>query len=139
MKKTILIGFILWGLSLSLTPAMAFKFSIGGKKSEPKNPPIHENIEDDEDYIDRSQKDLTQLESKEFTAHGVVDDVGVFRIKAMLQDHEAVFKVNHMGFDKYYIYFNKGEKLSDDQISALVKTAGFKVSGIKFVPVSAKK
>lgn len=90
-----------------------------------------EDDEKDEDYIERENVDLSQFKSKELLIEGAVCDACVYKIKSVLQQNPAVFKVNHVGLKNFYLYFNKGQTLSDNEISEMIATIGYKVIAIK--------
>lgn len=111
--------------------------------SKSKTPTASRNVaqatdEDDEDFVDRQNADLSQLQSKEVVVEGAVCDACIYKIKSVLQESPEVFKVNHEGLKDLYIYFNKGQSLSDAKIRELVSVAGYKVVEIKPASAQAK-
>lgn len=125
---------ILMFSTLSFSPsAQAIKIFGKKEKAAPVQQQIPEEDEDekDEDYVDRENADLSQLQSKELLVEGAVCETCVYKIKSVLQESPEVFKVNHVGLKNFYVYFNKGKTLSDNKITDLIATAGFKILAIK--------
>lgn len=94
--------------------------------------------EEDDDFVDRRNVDLSELASKEIVIEGAVCDACIYKIKSVLQESPEVFKVNHEGLKDLYIYFNKGKSLSDAKIQELVSVAGYRVVQIKPSPSGNK-
>lgn len=130
-----LLGVMLLVVALGVLSGMPFVAH--AKKATPKSkaskqaPAVSQADEEDDDFVDRQNADLSKLASKEIVIEGAVCDACIYKIKSVLQESPEVFKVNHEGLKDLYIYFNKGKTLSDAKIQELVSVAGYRVVQIK--------
>lgn len=110
-----------------ISSANAFLGFFEKKKTMPK-PPVEEKLSEDDKigYIDRNEKSLAQLKSLKIFVSDAMDDNCVFKIKSVLQDNDAIYKVVHSDFKNYTVYFNDGQAANPQLVLTIVTNAGYK-------------
>lgn len=99
----------------------------GTQKKQQPNRTVKEKLSADDkvDYVDRSEKDLTKLQSLNVVVKDAIDDNSVFKIKAVLQDNENIYKVVNSDLKNYVVYFKEGKPVDKDLVTTIITAAGY--------------
>jgi copper chaperone CopZ len=54
-----------------------------------------------------------------------IDANCAFKIKSVLQDNDAIYKVEHSDFKNFTVYFDSGQNVDLDLIKTIVTAAGY--------------
>lgn len=102
-------------------------FGMFDKKTKAK-PAVQQEKLSEEDkigYVDRTEKDLSTLKKVQLTVNDAIDANCAFKIKSVLQDNDAVYKVTHSDFKNYIVYFKEGQPVDVDMVKTIVTAAGY--------------
>jgi hypothetical protein len=110
----------------SLTSNAHAIFGMFEKKTEPK-PRAQEKLSEDDKigYISREEKDLKTLKQIKLFVPDAIDANCAFKIKSVLQDNDAIYKVEHSDFKNFTVYFDSGQNVDLDLIKTIVTAAGY--------------
>ncbi len=118
------LGAMLFSYGLLLSPSHA---ALGFFKKKPK-PVAEEKLSKDDKigFVDRTEKDLARLKNVKVFVSDAIDANCAYKIKSVLQDNQAIYKVIPTDFKNYLIYFNEGQPVDTDMVTTLITAAGYK-------------
>lgn len=115
-------------LTLSILLALASPaYAIFGLFEKKPAPVVEEKLsaEDKIGFVDRTEKDLSQLKNLNVIVTDAIDANSVFKIKAVLQDNDSIYKVVNSDFKNFVVYFNEGKAVDSALVLSLISAAGF--------------
>ncbi len=115
-----------WAIVFVLQPHAEAAFGIFGK-NKPAKPVVEDKLSDEDKigFVNRGEKDLTKLKKVEILVTDAIDANCAFKIKSVLQDNDAIYKVVAKDFKNYTVYFDEGQAVNLDLITTIVTAAGY--------------
>lgn len=97
------------------------------KKNKTESVAEEKLSEDDKiDYVDRTDVDLNTLKSMQVKVNDSICDSCVYKIKSVLQENPAIYKVTHSDYKNFVVYFKEGKPVDSEMVYKLISGAGFK-------------